>query len=210
MAEAINELVEELSQWNPFWAYGFLLFSAFLENVIPPIPGDTVVVFSAYLVGRGALGWLPVYFATCAGGIIGFMTMYYLGLTRGRSFLDGIGKRYFSGDHLSRAEGWLGRYGVGLILANRFLSGIRSVIALSAGIGRMHWKWVAICGLVSMAVWNGMLLYAGAVVGENWDSVVQFLQVYNKVAAALIAVAVAGIGIRMWRLRRARARASSS
>ena len=202
MSEAINELIETLSSWNPLWAYGFLFISAFLENVIPPVPGDAVVVFSAYLVGRGALEWLPVYLTTCAGGTIGFMVMYYLGMTKGRSFLDGAGKRYFSAAHLARAEGWLGRYGMGLILANRFLSGIRSVIALSAGVGRMPWKRVAALGLASMAVWNGMLLYTVALVGENEDLVVQFLQTYNKVVMSAIAVAAAAIGIRVWRSRR--------
>jgi membrane protein DedA with SNARE-associated domain len=202
MSEAINELIETLSSWNPLWAYGFLLISAFLENVIPPVPGDTVVVFSAYLVGRGALEWLPVYLTTCLGGTIGFMVMYYLGLTKGRSLLDGVGKRYFSATHLARAEGWLERYGMGLILANRFLSGIRSVVALSAGVGRMPWKRVAALGFASMAVWNGMLLYAGALVGENWDTVMQFLQTYNKVAMSVIALSAAAIGIRVWRSRR--------
>ncbi|MBQ41251.1 MAG: DedA family protein, partial [Gemmatimonadetes bacterium] len=48
----------ELGTWDPLWAYAFLLISAFLENVIPPVPGDAVVVFSAYLVGRGVLDWL--------------------------------------------------------------------------------------------------------------------------------------------------------
>ena len=35
--------------------YGYLLLavSAFFENMVPPIPGDTVTVFGGYLVGRG-------------------------------------------------------------------------------------------------------------------------------------------------------------
>ena len=47
MKEYMDSFIEALGQMDPLWAYGFLLLSAFLENVIPPVPGDTVVVFSA-------------------------------------------------------------------------------------------------------------------------------------------------------------------
>ena len=204
MTEYVNDLVEKLGQWDPMWSYGFLLFSAFLENVIPPVPGDSVVVFSAYLVGRGTLSWGPVYAATCVGGTLGFMVMYYLGLSQGRKALVGSTRRYLSAQNLERAEEWLGRYGSWLILANRFLSGIRSVIAFSAGVGRLEWKSVAILGLVSMAVWNGLLLYAGVLVGQNWEGVVQFLHSYNRVVVGAIILAIGILGLRRWRARRSR------
>ena len=65
----------------------------------------------------------------------GFLVMYYLGYSRGRAFF--AGRR--GAAKLARAERWLSRYGVALILGNRFLSGIRSVIAIGAGLGRMPW-----------------------------------------------------------------------
>ena len=47
MAAYLDSLLAALSGVDPLWAYGILLLSAFLENIVPPIPGDTVVVFSA-------------------------------------------------------------------------------------------------------------------------------------------------------------------
>ena len=200
--EHLNRLVEALSQWHPAWAYSTLLFSAFLENVIPPIPGDTVVVFSAYLVGRGALNWWLVYLSTCAGGTAGFLVMYWLGYHHGRAFLAGRKRRFFSAEDLARAEQWLARYGGILILVNRFLSGIRSVIAVSAGIGRMNWKSVAFYGFVSMAIWNGLLLYAGLLVGQNWRKVVEYLKQYNRFFTLLLVGIVLVLLFRWWRRRR--------
>ena len=95
MEEYLNRLSTELGQWPPALVYAVLVLSAFLENVIPPVPGDTVVVFSAYLVGRGILGWWPVYLATCAGGLAGFLAMYYLGYSRGRGPQAPVPKRAF-------------------------------------------------------------------------------------------------------------------
>lgn len=202
MAEYLDQLVEMLSQLDPGWTYVLLFVSAFLENVIPPVPGDTVVVFSAYLVGRGVLGIWPVYLSTCGGGTLGFLAMYYLGYSRGRSFFTGPRRRVFNPENLAKAEKWLGRYGAYLILANRFLSGVRSVIALSAGVGGMNWKKVALCGAASMAVWNGLLLYAGLLVGQNWEQVVRWIEQYNRfLALGLAGVAVFLIG-RWWRRRK--------
>jgi membrane protein DedA with SNARE-associated domain len=202
MDEFLHRSSEALSQLEPQWIYPLLLISAFLENLVPPIPGDTVVVFSAYLVGRGTLGIWPVYLSTCGGGTLGFLAMYYLGLTRGRAFFAGRKRRVFNLDNLARAEQWLGRYGLLLLLANRFLSGVRSVIALSAGIGGMSWKKVAVCGAVSMAVWNGLLLYAGLLVGQNWEQVVGWLERYHRFGALVLGALLLLLAGRWWRRRK--------
>ncbi len=200
MEVLLQELTRALETLDPRWAYALLLLSAFLENVVPPVPGDTVVVFSAYLIGRGALDLIPVYLATCAGGTAGFMAMYYLGLRYGRAFFSGRRGRLISIEGLEKAEDWLARYGIWLLLANRFLSGIRSVIAISAGIGGISWLQVALCGALSMAIWNGLLLYAGLLVGQNWEEVVSLLRQYNK-ALALGLFAVVLWAVWRWRAK---------
>jgi membrane protein DedA with SNARE-associated domain len=197
MEEFVDSIVDTLAELNPAWTYAALIISAFLENVIPPVPGDTVVVFSAYLVGRGSLQFLPVYLANCIGGITGFMVMYYLGLTRGRALLEGPGRRYFSQERVERAEEWLARYGILLVLANRFLSGIRSVIAIAAGLAGMRSRRVFIWGLVSVALWNALLLWAGILVGQNWRQILVYLKTYNWILLGL-----GGIVVGIWALKK--------
>ena len=198
MAAYLDSLLAALSGVDPLWAYGLLLLSAFLENIVPPVPGDTVVVFSAYLVGRGLLNIWPVFLATCVGGTAGFLAMYYLGYSRGRAFF--AGRRGTA--KLAQAERWLSRYGVALILGNRFLSGIRSVIAIGAGLGRMPWPTVVLCSSIGMAVWNGLLLYAGFLVGENWEQVAEVLAQYNRVLVGILCLVGAVLLGRWWRKRR--------
>ncbi|MBI2502932.1 MAG: DedA family protein [Candidatus Latescibacteria bacterium] len=201
MEEYLIRLSAELGQWPPALIYGALVLSAFLENVIPPVPGDTVVVFSAYLVGRGVLGLWPVYLATCAGGLAGFLAMYYLGYSHGRTFFATRGRRLFSAENIARAEAWLSRYGVALVAANRFLSGVRSVIALAAGMGRMEWKRVAFWGLVSIALWNGLMFYAGLLVGQHWQRVLEYLEEYNRVLSGVLVLVGLALAWRWWRRR---------
>lgn len=201
MEEYLNRLSAELGQWPPVLVYGALILSAFLENIIPPVPGDTVVVFSAYLVGRGVLGLWAAYLATCAGGMLGFMAMFFLGYTRGRRFFVSRGGRLFSEENLAKAEGWLARYGLALVAVNRFLSGVRSVIALAAGMGRMDWKRVALAGLLSIALWNALMFYAGMLVGQHWGRVLEYLEEYNRILTGLLVAGALGLAWRWWRRR---------
>jgi membrane protein DedA with SNARE-associated domain len=194
------EFMQSLEELDPRLAYGLLLLSALLENIVPPVPGDTVVIFSAYMVGRGTWQLWPVFGVTVVGGVLGFMVMYYMGLRYGRSFFSGRRGRLFSAEGLEKAEAWLARYGLGLLLANRFLSGIRSVIAISAGIGGMSWQRVFICGVLSMALWNGILLYVGLLVGQNWEEVSLLLKQYNRALVGLLIVA-ALVGVWRWRTK---------
>lgn len=194
----LDPLVQGLAEWPPSLAYAALAASAFLENVVPPIPGDTVVVFSAYLVGRGVLSWIPVYGATCFGGTIGFLTMYWLGATQGRDFLLGhrARSRAFPLARIERAEAWLHRFGPWLVLANRFLTGVRSAIALAAGLAHLGWRRVAMLSLASMMLWNGLLLCVGIALGENWASVGPILGRYQKWVLVAVCAVVAAVLLR--------------
>ena len=192
MDELFGQLVGALEEMNPYWAYGLLFVCAFLENVVPPVPGDTVVVFSAYLVGRGIWDIVPVFATTVGGGVIGFMFMFFIGMRYGRSLFEARGGRVFTSQRLQRAESWLARYGFWLILANRFMTGVRSVVAISAGLGKISPVRVLFAGVLSMMVWNGLLLYVGLLLGQNWGEVSELLRQYNRV---LLGAFVLGIGI---------------
>ena len=198
MDEFFGQLVGTLEAMNPYWAYGLLFVCAFLENVIPPVPGDTVVVFSAYLVGRGVWDLLPVFAATVGGGVAGFMFMFFLGLRYGRSLFSGRGGRIFTSEGLQRAEAWLARYGLWLVLANRFLTGVRSVVAISAGIGTMPTVRVFFAGALSMMFWNGLLLYVGLLLGQNWTEVSDLLKQYNRVILGAFVLGIGFLCVRRW------------
>jgi len=65
----------------------------------------------------------------------------------------------------------------------------------------MSWKKVVVCGGVSMALWNGLLLYAGLLVGQNWEMVGGFLAQYNRILVSILGIAGLIVLIR-WRRRR--------
>ncbi len=45
MGDVLLEIVEWMTALPPVWAYGIVLGISWLENVLPPVPGDMIVVF---------------------------------------------------------------------------------------------------------------------------------------------------------------------
>ncbi|MCD6376202.1 MAG: DedA family protein [Caldisericaceae bacterium] len=183
MLESINDFFNQL---NPWLAYLLLFVSAFVENVFPPIPGDTVTVFGAYLVSTGKLNFWGVYISTTIGSVIGFFTMYLIGLFIGTRVLKSkVVQKFFSVEKSDKVRKWFANYGYWVIAANRFLSGTRSVISLFAGFFAMRWILVLLLSFLSAAVWNGLLIYGGYLLGTNWGKITYWLKQYNKIVLIL-------------------------
>lgn len=183
MIENLQSLFDQIS---PTMAYLILAVSAFVENVLPPIPGDTVVVLGAYLVSIGQLDFFGVYLSTTIGSVAGFITMFLLGRHFGRSFVYKESRaKIFKADQIKKVEIWFSKWGYWVIFANRFLSGTRSVISLFAGFFHLNFFIVLGLSFVSAAIWNGLLIMAGMLVGHNWEIITDIVSQYNKVLIVL-------------------------
>jgi len=165
--------------------YFFLFFIAFIEYVLPPVPGDTLMVFGAYLAGTGKLDILTVYILTTLGSIIGFFILFFIGKYYGREFFLKKNYRFFPKELIFQIEKWFHRYGVGLITANRFLSGARSAISLFAGMSNTNVYSTTFAALASSMIWNALLLSGGYFLGKNWQLVVTIVIRYNQIIFAV-------------------------
>lgn len=196
MEQMINNIIEFLLPQNTLFLYVFLFLSAVIENLIPPIPGDTITVFGAFMVGTGRLGYLPVYLATTIGSVCGFMLLVMVGRLLEREFFMKRNSRLFPAQTIISAEQWFARYGYFVILANRFLPGIRSVISLVSGMARLNLWYVLLLSLISASIWNLIWIQAGFVLGNNWQTVKEqagiLLKRYNMAAGILLALIITG------------------
>lgn len=199
------EHLEDFLRWMealpPLVAYTTLLLIAYGENVIPPIPGDMAVVFGGYLAGLGQLSLVAVVALATVGGVLGFMTMYAIGHRIGDAVLDPEKHRWIPKDQAVRAKRWLDHYGYWLVAANRFLSGLRSVISLTVGMAHTDaWKTAGYATL-SALLWTTLITYAGYAVGDNWPLIASYLRDYGRIVLALLLIAAAVQFLR-WYLKR--------
>ena len=202
MMEAVEAALAWMETLHPVWVYTIVFAVSFGEHVLPPIPGDVMIVVGGYFVATGTTSFaLTVAVATLAGGL-GFMAMYAAGRHLGPVVLDPDRLRWIPKEPAHRVERWLQKYGYGVVAANRFLSGGRSVIALLVGAARMRPGLVALLATASAAAWTGLLVALGATLGENWRQIVGWLATYGKVVTAALVVAGAGYALVRWHRRR--------
>ncbi len=208
VADFVSDFVSWMDALPPFWAYCVVLIIAYGENVLPPIPGDLIVVFGGYLAGLGQLSLGVVVLLSTIGGALGFMTVYAIGYRLGEAVLQPDRLTWLPQEQIDKARRWLHRWGYGVVAANRFLSGARSVISLAAGMARMSpWRTAWWC-TVSAAVWTGLIAYAGYALGENWRVVVTYLQLYGRfVLGALVLLLSVALARSSWRRTRGKASA---
>ena len=188
MTPAVVALTE---RFHGIYGYVLLGLCACVENLFPPIPGDTVTVFGGYLTGIGQLSLAGVIVSTTIGSFAGFMMMFFLGKLVGKSFLARGRVPWVREQQVHRVSEWFERFGYGVVLFNRFLSGARSVISLVAGMTQLNTGRVAIYCFISCIVWNSCLVFAGYKVGENWGTVSEILKKYNMVVIAIAAITAA-------------------
>jgi membrane protein DedA with SNARE-associated domain len=189
----IEHYLDAIKNLDTIWIYGIIFLSGYIENCFPPIPGDTVTVFAAYMVGTGRLNYFAVFFTATAGNLSGFMTMYQIGRYFGKDFFVNRNSKLFPKENIERAEAWFHKYGYRIIIFNRFLSGLRSVISIFSGMAHLKRMKIIPYALLSACMWDGVLIYAGYLLGDNWKTFDAFLARYNKVAIGVVTAAILGM-----------------
>ncbi len=115
--------------------------------------------------------------------------------------------RLLPDERLAKLEDMFDRYGRWVVVANRFLPGLRAYVLVGAGMGRMKTSDIVIFGGLSALFWNAAIVAAGIAVGENLDLLLRWVRQYTVAAwiviGGAIAIAVVVKGVRKWRARRA-------
>jgi len=187
MLESLTRYIGSLS---PATFYLALFVSAYIENIFPPVPGDTVTVFAAYIAGRSQRNFAGVLVSTTLGSVAGFMTYYVVGRLIHPEYFVRKDYRFLPAASFESAWRWFQRWGYWIVLLNRFFSGIRSVISIVCGMCRLPWFKVLMLSALGSTIWNGLLIWAAYLLGANWKAIDRILVQYNRVLLAVLAVAL--------------------
>lgn len=204
----LEELTKDLIQWinmlPPVSIYGVFFLVAYIENIIPPIPGDVLVAFGGYLAAEQVIDVTPVLLITTIASVFGFMTMYWLGRHWGTKIQEQGDRfwmmRFISLRYMDKVRRWMQRWGQGVVLANRFLAGTRSVISLTSGISHTKITPTIISSTISSILWNSILLGSGWIVHQNWQVIGKYLSIYSRIIlAAIVLFILVRAGIHYYR-----------
>ena len=192
----LENVVEYLSALPWYWVLFAAFFITLLENVFPPSPSDSVLIFLGTLVGINVVGFIPLLLVSTLGSLVGFVLMFYLGVFVGHRVLKSPKFPFITYKSIKKPTIWLRKYGYYVIAINRFLSGTRGVISFIAGMAEMkHVPTISLSG-VSALIWNAILIYLGIILGHNWRIANIYIDIYGKYIFIGIIVIIISITIR--------------
>ncbi len=151
-----------------------------LESALIPIPSEIIMPFSGFLVATGEFNMFYALLAGTLGNLIGSLILYYIGMHFGRNMVLKYGRYILvDKDHLDMADRWFSKFGEKIIFVSRNLPAVRTLIALPAGISRMNLMRFSIYTLIGSVPWNFALLYAGVVMGKNWETILKYTNILD-------------------------------
>jgi membrane protein DedA with SNARE-associated domain len=202
----LEDLLDYLKEGEGLLAYGILGAAAGIEYVFPPFPGDTIVLFGAFLAATAGYDPLGVYAVLTVGSMVGASGTYLMGrlVFARRDNLPKFLRTAQAQWAFDRLDDQFRRYGAVYLAVNRFLPAMRAFFFVAAGMARMPFSRVLLFGGLSALVWNALLLSVGYAVGANWELLQHVFRRYT--AGALVVVGLLGLVVvaRWWVNRRRR------
>ncbi|MEK3966082.1 alkaline phosphatase [Paenibacillus odorifer] len=188
-----------------FGYFGIFLMLAF-ENIFPPIPSEVILPFGGFMTTTTSLTIPGVIIAATAGSLLGAVILYYIGRLLDVSRLEKLVERWgslirVSKKDIHKADAWFDKYGYWTVLFCRMVPLVRSLISIPAGMSGMKFGVFMIFTTIGTLGWNLLLVLIGAALGESWEDIAMYMDVYSNVVYVLIAGGLVILGFLYFRKR---------
>jgi membrane protein DedA with SNARE-associated domain len=187
----INVFLDHLFSYGAVWVYLIILLACMVENFFPPFPGDMFIVASGGLVAMGRIEALTALAAVCAGGMTSVMILYAVGRHYGRDFFVKRNLRLLSPADIAYAEARFARWGGLILIASRFVVGIRVILVVVAGMAVYPARRMFVFTLISYLLFSGLLMFLGFKLIQNVDRLEYYFRTYNYIAWPIVVALVA-------------------
>ena len=187
------------------FGYFGVAFLIMIENLFPPIPSEVILTFGGFMTTTTELNIPLMIVAATIGAVVGAAILYGLGTLLDVERLDKIVDKYgnilrITHADIHKADSWFDRYGFWTVFFCRFVPLIRSLISLPAGMANMNFGLFLLFTTVGTIIWNTVLIYLGAAVGSQWETIVHYMDIYSNIAYVIIAII--GIAVIIWYIRK--------
>lgn len=185
--------------------YGYIaIFLLLVCGIVGlPVPDETLLTFTGFLVFKGNFS-LPLAFAAALGGsLCGITISYTLGRTFGMKVIHRYG-RYIrvTEVQVEQAHAWFARVGHWGLTFGYFIPGVRHLSAFAAGMSAVEPPQFALFAYSGGCLWVAAFLGLGYFLGDRWRAVEKNIEHYfTVVAVGLVILAAAYL---LWRILRAR------
>jgi membrane protein DedA with SNARE-associated domain len=182
--------METLSQLIKSYGYLGVFGSQMLGMFGLPLPDETILTFTGFLVHKNYLHLAPALLAAYLGSICGITLNYLVGRFVGFPLLHKHGHYLgLTGERISQAHRWFERYGKMALFVGYFLPGLRHLTAFSAGASHLEYRYFAPYVYTGGACWVVTFVALGYFLGEEWRRITPQIQSYLWIVVGLVILA---------------------
>ncbi len=186
--------------------YGYLAVAGLVmvENFGVPAPGETILVAASVYAGTGRLSILGVGLIAIAAAVTGNCIGYAIGYFGGHALVARYGKYVFlTSDRLEKTERFFARRGGLVVVAGRFIEGLRQAAGIIAGTAEMPWKRFLFYNVLGATLWVAVWAPMGYLAGDHIGTIYATATSYSLyLLIALVVLLAAWLTRVVWRRRR--------
>jgi membrane protein DedA with SNARE-associated domain/uncharacterized tellurite resistance protein B-like protein len=199
----MERFVEWLTGLSPLTVYGITGVSTLLENVFPPVPSDVIAALGGFLSQRSAVDPVTVFLVAWLANLAGAVAVYLVARRFGRRFVGSpLGQRLLPAEAIIAMEREYLRFGIAGIFLSRFLPGFRSFVAPFVGLVNLAPLRALLPMALASAIWYAGIVWVGARLGEEWDTIRRFIGTLNTTLAGVGLLLAVLLGLWIWRRSR--------
>ncbi len=182
--------LQDFQVWIANYGYAAIFFLLVLGIVGLPVPDETLLTLTGYLIFSGTLHFVPSFTVAFCGTVTGITISYLIGRVGGSHFIHRFGARLrIKPQSVDRVHAWFNRWGHWTLTIGYFIPGIRHVIAIVAGSSGLEYRTFSLFAYAGALCWTGLFICAGYYLGNGWQA---FPETMTKAAVWILAAAVAG------------------
>jgi membrane protein DedA with SNARE-associated domain len=176
---------ETATYWISHYGYAGLFTLLTLGIVGLPVPDETLLVFSGYLISKGDLSPVPTYLIAFAGSVCGVTLSYLIGRSGGFYLVIRYGRFLrLTPERIDSVRKWFERIGKWILFIGYFFVGVRHLSALVAGSARLEWRTFALFAYPGALVWSVTFVSLGRWLGHHWHDVA--LQIHRHLLTVTV------------------------
>lgn len=153
-----------------------------------PIPDETILTFSGYLISQNNLQLIPTIISAYLGSISGISISFFIGRKFGLNFLHKHGRLFHINDEkIQKTKNWFEGYGEWLFLFGYFIPGVRHLTALIAGSADTKYSKFALFAYTGGLIWSLTFIIIGFNVGVEWNNILENIHRHTLLIIGIIA-----------------------
>lgn len=175
----LPEIPYFLTHW--IFQYGnFALFALLALGIIGlPIPDETLLAFTGFLVAQGKLPLGYTLLAAFLGAAVGISISYLLGLLIGKFVIEKYGGRIgITPEKIKRVQNWFDRVGKWAVFIGYFIPGVRHLSGYLAGSMRVHFIEFAFFAYSGALFWSIGFISLGYFFSNQWENLTDIFSDY--------------------------------